>query len=66
MLRNHMFCSVIQPVDGVMDVIETLHSGASTIVCVVDHIECATYYEGSFSIMASALCIPGVLYCQSS
>lgn len=32
-----------QPVNGVMDVIETLYGGTSSIACVVDHIKGATY-----------------------
>lgn len=34
---------IIKPVDGVMDVVETLNSGATSIARVVDHIEGPTY-----------------------
>lgn len=55
----------IQPVDAVMDVIETLYGGASSIACVVNHIEGPTHQEGSFSITAFTLCVPGIFYGQS-
>lgn len=32
-----------QPVDGVMDVKETVYGGTSSVACVVDHIEGPTY-----------------------
>lgn len=34
---------VNQPVDGVMDVVQALDGGSSSIPCVVDHIEGPTY-----------------------
>lgn len=34
---------ILIAVNGVMDVIETLYGGASSIACVVDHIKGATY-----------------------
>lgn len=54
-----------QPVDGVVDVIETLHRGAPSVACVVDHVECSTDQERSLGVTAWTLCVPGVLHCQT-
>lgn len=64
--RRRAKLSVFQPVDGVMDVVEALHSGASTVPRVVHHIQGPAYQEGSFGIAAFTLCIPGVFHCQRS
>ncbi|TNN73983.1 hypothetical protein EYF80_015804 [Liparis tanakae] len=55
----------VRPVDGVMDVVETLYGGATSMARVVDHIEGPAYQEGSFGILTPTLSIPGVLYCQT-
>lgn len=56
--------SVTKPMDGVVDVVEALHSGAPSVPRVVHHVQGAAYQEGSFGIAAFALCVPGVFHCQ--
>lgn len=55
-------CIVHIPLNAIMDVIQTLDGGATSIACVVDHVKRSTYQEGALSIAASTLCVPGVLH----
>lgn len=48
--------------DGVVDIKEALDGGTSSRVCVVDDIQDAADYEGTFSIVALAGRIPCVLH----
>lgn len=64
--RQRVSLSRTTPVDGVVDVVEALHSRAPSVPRVVDHIQGPAYQEGSFGVTAFTLCIPGVFHCQRS